>query len=107
MGTVASVAGKLFARDEVQHFECEPEARGRLQKEAAPKFFSRKLIKREIAADGRKCLRILLQASVVEQLLREAPARQIIRAAVNLAQPAFVLPGAAADVDVPQRQLFQ
>ena len=82
------------------HFEGEPKVFRRLTEQLAPEFFGGELVEREVAADGGENLGVFAQALRLEELLREAPARQVAIAAVDLPEPAFVLPGTAADVDM-------
>ncbi len=65
------------------------------------------LVEREIAADRGKRLGVFFQAIGLECLAREFAAREIPFAAVDLAKPALVLPGTAADVDVLRRKTAQ
>src|ERR1035441_575646 len=70
-------------------------------------FWRGKLVKREVAAHRRKGLGVLAQALRLEQLARKAAAREVPLARVHLPQPSFVLPRAAADVDILSRQAAQ
>ena len=97
---VARVRRKHFAGDLFRHFEGEPEAGGRLQEQPAPEIVGGELVEGEVAAHRGKGLGVLAQALGLEQLSRKSAARQIVAAAVDLPKPAFVLPGAAADVDM-------
>ena len=65
------------------------------------------MIEREIAADDGKGFRVLAEAFGFEPFPREPPARQIAIARVDLAKPAFILPGTAADENVLRRQRLQ
>src|SRR5207244_3952480 len=55
-------------------------------------------------AHGGKNFRVFAQALGFEHPAREAAAGEVSIAAVNLAEPTFVFPGAAADVNVLGRQ---
>src|SRR5262249_25957558 len=93
------LAGNLFG-----NLEGELKLWRRLRKQPAPKLFGRKLVECEISAHNRKCFRVFAQAIPFERLPRKSPPRKIPFARVNLAQPSFVLPGAAADINVLPRQ---
>src|ERR1019366_9775960 len=99
--------GKHLAGNLFRHFEGETEVLRSLPEQLAPKFLRRELVESEIAADRRENLAVFPQALGLEELLGEAPARQVAFAAVDLPQPALVLPGTAADVDVPRGKLTQ
>src|ERR1022692_4067373 len=98
---------KHFAGNLFRHFEGKAEVLRNQGKQLAPEFLRGELVEREIAADRRENLAVFPQALGLEELLGEAPARQVAFAAVDLPQPALVLPGTAADVDVLRGQLAQ
>src|SRR5579871_3552776 len=105
--SITRVAGKYLASDLFRGFEGESKTGRSLPEQPAPELFSRKLIKGEIAANGGKRLGVFLQTGFVEGFLREAAAGKIPGAAVNLAEPPFILPGTAADVDVAAGESFE
>ena len=96
------LAGDLF-----RHFEGEPEAFGHQLEQPGPEFRRRKLIEGEIPADSAKGLRVLSQAGGLEEPPRKPAARKIVAARVDLSDPSFILPGAAADVDALGREIPQ
>ena len=104
---VARVNRKHFARDLFRHFEGEAEVLRSLSEELVPEFRGGELVKSEIAADRRENLAVLAQALGFESLFGETSARQVAVPAVDLSQPALVLPGTAADVDILRGQLSQ
>ena len=97
---VARVDRVDLAGDLLRDFEGEAEIRGHVREEAAPELLRGELVEGEIAADGGEDLGVLAEAFLLEQFLREAAAREIAVAVVDLVQPAFVFPGAAADEDI-------
>src|ERR1700691_1094809 len=96
-----------FAGDLFRHFEGELEALGHQLEQLSPEFRRRKLIEGEIAADGKKGLRVLSQAGGLEEPPRKPAARKIVAARVDLPDPPFILPGTAADVDALGREIPQ
>src|ERR1700722_14963924 len=94
-----------FAGDLFRHFEGELEAIRHQMEQLGPEFRRRKLVEGEIAADSAKGLRVLFQAGSLEETPRKPAARKIVAARVDLPDPAFVLPGAAADVDALGREI--
>ena len=62
------------------------------------------LVEGEIAADGGEDFAYSRRHSASKSFLGEASARQVALAAVDLSEPAFVLPGTAADVDILRGQ---
>ena|SRR5437667_11392058 len=90
------LTGDLF-----RNFERKSKPWGCLRKQLTPEFLRGELIKSEIAAHRGKSLGVLFQACGIEQFFRKASARQVIAARIDLAEPAFVLPRTAADVNVP------
>src|ERR1019366_1198186 len=104
---VPRVRGEHLAGNLFRHFEGEAEVVRSLAEQLAPEFRGGELIEGEIAADRGEDLAVFAQALGLEELLGEAPARQVAFAPVDLPQPALVLPGTAADPDVPRRQLAQ
>jgi hypothetical protein len=97
---IAGMTGKLLNRDVLGNFERELQLGGRGGKQLAPVIRGRELVKREIAANDRKCFGVFGQAFVVEALLRETAAREIALLGINLPEPAFVFPGAGADENI-------
>jgi hypothetical protein len=96
------LAGDLF-----RHLEDKLEALGRQLEQPGPEFRRRKLVEGEIAADRAKGLRVFFQAGRLEEPPRKPAARKIVAARIDLPDPSFVLPGAAADVDALGREVPQ
>src|SRR5512133_2139219 len=95
---------KRFAGNLFRHLERELKIRRRQAKEPGPIFRRRKLVEGEVAADDREGQGIFLQAGGFEELPRKAAARQIVAAAVDLPEPALILPGTAAQVNALGRE---
>src|SRR5262249_1786240 len=95
--SVARLDGKPAAGDLLGDLEREPERGGRLGEELLPEVLGRELVEGEIAADGRESGRVLLQALGFESFFRETAVMQIVPPRIDLAEPAFVLPGAGSD----------
>jgi hypothetical protein len=96
-----------FAGDLFRYFEGEAEVLRRLPEEPAPEFGGRELVKGKIAAHRGKDFGVFAKAFGFEQLLRKTAARKIALAAVDLSEPAFVLPRTAADINVAGREFPQ
>ena len=107
LGSVARVRRKHLAGDLFGHFEGEAEGRGHAGEQAPPEFRAGELVESEIAAHRGKCFGVFPQALGFEQPPREAAARQIPFARIDLAQPALILPRASADIDILCGQLTQ
>ncbi len=105
--TVTRVRGEYLARHLFRHFEGEAEMLRSLSEKLTPELRGGELVKGEIAAHRRENLAVLSQTLGLENFLGEASARQVAIPAVDLPQPALVLPGTAADVDVLRRELTQ
>src|ERR1035437_3874312 len=104
---VPRVRREHLAGNLLRHFEGEAEVLRRLPEKPAPEFLRGELVEGKIAADRREDLAVFPQALGLEELPGEAAARQVAFAAVDLPQPALVLPGTAANVDVLRGQLAQ
>jgi hypothetical protein len=104
---VPRVRGEHFAGNLFRHFEGESEVLRGVAEQLAPEFRSGELVEGEIAADGGEYLAVFAQALGLEEPLGEASAREVAFAAIDLPEPAFVLPGTAADQDVLRRQLTE
>src|SRR5579871_488279 len=97
---VARMRRKYLAGDLFGNFEGETKGLRRLLEESAPEILGGELVKREIAAHGWERFGVLAQALGLETLTGKLAARQIALARINLAEPALVLPGTAADINV-------
>src|SRR5688572_704005 len=89
------LAGDLF-----RHFECELHRARSSVEQLCPEFGGRELVEREIAANDGKHFAVLLEAFLLEQLLRELAARVVTLRRVDLPQPSFILPRTATNEDV-------
>jgi hypothetical protein len=65
------------------------------------------VIKREIAAHSGEDLGVLPEAFLLEEFLGETAPRKVAITAIDLVEPALVLPGTAADEDIARRQFPQ
>src|SRR5580700_10957697 len=91
---------KHLAGDLLRHFESEAEQPWHLREKFAPEFFAGKLVEGEIAADGREGFGVFAEALGFEELAREAAAREIAPARIDLPEPSFIFPRAAANANI-------
>ena len=105
LGAIARVGRKQLAGDLLGDLEGEPEARRRLREEPLPERLAGELVEGEVATHGGEDFGVLAQTIGLEDALREPAASEVSRARIDLVDPAFVLPGAAADVDAAAREL--
>ena len=97
---VARVRREHFRRNLFGDLEGELERLGGRGEQAPPIDIGGELVEGEIAADHRKGLGVLAETLVLKESLGKGPAPEVQLAGVDLAQPAFILPGAGPDEDV-------
>src|ERR1700674_147999 len=97
--SVARMRWKYLARYLLRHLERKPKAFRRLVKQLPPELLAGKLVKSEIAAHRGKRFGVLVETLGVEPSARTTAARKRAVARIDLPQPAFVFPGATADID--------
>jgi hypothetical protein len=102
--TVTRMDGPVRDGDLFGDFEAPLEDRWRLAEEFDPEGVDGELIEGKVAADGEEDGGVFAEAGVFEEFLRKFAARLIARARVDLTEPAFVFPGAAADINATLRE---
>src|SRR6185437_16506313 len=105
--SVPRVRGPARNRHLLRNLQSPPKSRRRPAEQLRPEFSCRKLIKRKIAANGGKHVRIFGNTRLFKQLFGESPANLIVRARINLTQPPFVFPRAATDANAARRKRTQ
>ena len=107
LGPVARMGGPDRNGDLFGNFETPAKSVRDLAKELRPERLGGELVEGKVSADGRENLGVFLQARLFEELLRKTPAGLVALGGVDLAEPAFVLPGAGTDPDVFGRKFAQ